>query len=73
VAKAQAAGRYLSIKEKAMSGLSIFITGAAAGYVLSVVTWTKLRQFVLGLEGEIANLKARAAELETKLRFGRGR
>lgn len=56
-----------------MSGLSIFITGAAAGYVLSVVTWTKLRQFVLGLEGEIANLKARAAELETKLRFGRGR
>lgn len=55
-----------------MSGLFVFITGAAAGYAVCVFTWTKLRQFVLGLEGEIANLKARAAELEAKLRFGRG-
>jgi hypothetical protein len=50
----------------------IFFTGAAAGYAASVFTWTQLRQFVLGLESEIVHLKARAAELEAKLRFGRG-
>jgi hypothetical protein len=55
-----------------MSSLMIFFTGAAAGYAVSVFTWTKLRQFALGLEGEIANLKTRAAALEAELRFGRG-
>ncbi len=55
-----------------MSGLTIFILGVIAGYVMSIFTWAKLRQFALGLEGEIATLKARAGELEAKLRYGKG-
>lgn len=56
-----------------MSGIFVFAGGIAAGYALCVFTWTKLRQLALGVESEIASFKAKATELEAKLRFGKSR
>jgi hypothetical protein len=51
-----------------MTDLLIFGGFVAAGYVLAIYTWPALRTFFAGAEQEIAWLKARAAELEAKLR-----
>jgi hypothetical protein len=48
--------------------MTSFIIGLAGGYVLSVFTWPKLRQFATGLESEIDALRAKARELEAKIR-----
>lgn len=48
------------------------LAAALAGYVLSIFTWPALRARLLGAEAEIAQLRARAADLEARLRaFGR--
>ena len=56
-----------------MVDLMIFCAGAAAGFVLAVHGWPALRTFMVGAEAELAELKARAAALETKLRAALGR
>jgi hypothetical protein len=56
-----------------MVDLMIFCAGAAAGLVLAVYGWPALRTFMVGAETELAELKARAAALETKLRAALGR
>jgi len=44
------------------------IIAAVVGYVAAIVTWPGVRAWVSGLEAEILNLKARAQELEQRLR-----
>jgi hypothetical protein len=51
-----------------MTDLIILGAVTAAGYALSVYTWPALRTFFVGAEQELAQLKARASELEAKLR-----
>lgn len=51
-----------------MDDLLIFLGFVAAGYVGAIYTWPALRTFLAGAEQEIAWLKARAAELEAKVR-----
>ena len=51
-----------------MSDLLIFGGFALAGYVLAIYTWPKARTFLVGVEQELEWLKARASELEAKLR-----
>ena len=41
--------------------------------MLAVYGWPALRTFMVGAETELAELKARAAALETKLRAALGR
>ena len=48
--------------------LMIVIGAAAAGYVLAIYTWPAVRTFVVGAEQELALVKARAIELEAKVR-----
>jgi hypothetical protein len=51
----------------------IFVAAAAvAGYVLATYTWPTLRTIIVGAEQELAQLKARAVELEAKLRAALG-
>jgi len=38
------------------------------GYVISIFTWPRLRKAMLGIEAEIADLRAKARTLETELR-----
>ena len=52
----------------------IWLIGGAAivGYVVAVFTWPALRSRAIGIDAEIAELKARAADLDAKLKaFGR--
>jgi hypothetical protein len=51
-----------------MTDLLMFGGFLAAGYVLAIYTWPALRTVIAGAEQEIAWLKARAAELEARLR-----
>jgi hypothetical protein len=44
------------------------VTAAAAGYAAAIFTWPKLREWFGGLDAEISKLKARARELEDRLR-----
>ena len=50
--------------------LDAFLFGGvfAAGYAASIYTWPAVRTFVVGMDQELAWLKARADELEAKLR-----
>jgi hypothetical protein len=50
--------------------LDAFLFGGtfAAGYALSIYTWPALRTVLVGLDQELAWLKARADEIEAKLR-----
>jgi hypothetical protein len=48
--------------------LALLMLAAAAGYVLSIFTWPRLRQAVIGIENEIADLRARARALEASVR-----
>ena len=48
--------------------MTYFIIGMAGGYALSVFTWPKLRQFAVGIEGELDSLRAKARALEARLR-----
>ena len=58
-----------------MTELMVLGGGVAAGYVLSALTWSRVRTFLTGTEQEITQLRARAATLEAGLRaaFGRNR
>jgi hypothetical protein len=51
-----------------MLDVILFGGAAAGGYVLSIYTWPALRTFLVGMDQELAWLKARADELETRLR-----
>ena len=51
-----------------MVDLIVFIVGAAGGYALAVFSWPHLRTVLIGAEGELLQLKARAAVLEAKIR-----
>ena len=56
-----------------MTSLIVFGAGAVAGYVLAAYTWPALRTFILGVEQELTQVKARVIALETKLRAALGR
>ncbi|MEA2905570.1 MAG: hypothetical protein QOG83_84 [Alphaproteobacteria bacterium] len=56
-----------------MTDLLIFAVGAAAGYVLAIHSWTRVRTFIVGVEQELLWIKTRAAELEAKVRDALGR
>jgi hypothetical protein len=56
-----------------MPDLIVFAGAIAAGYVIAVYTWPALRTWLVGLDQELAWLKARAADVETKLRAALGR
>ena len=45
----------------------LVILAAVGGYVASVFTWPALRTKVLGVEAEVASLKARVTSLTAKL------
>jgi hypothetical protein len=51
-----------------MTTLLLASAALAAGYAVSIFTWPRLRQAVLGHETEIADLRAKARALETELR-----
>ena len=51
-----------------MLDLILFGGAATGGYVLSIYTWPALRTFLVGMDQELAWLKARADELEARLR-----
>jgi hypothetical protein len=52
----------------------IVLAGAlGAGYALAIYTWPAMRAFLVGIDQELVWLKARAAELEAKLRAALGR
>jgi hypothetical protein len=48
--------------------LLLALFAGAAGYAVSIVTWPRLRQAVVGIENEIDDLRARARALEADLR-----
>jgi hypothetical protein len=47
--------------------LFVLLAGGA-GYAVSIYTWPRLRQTLIGIESEIGNLRARARALEARLR-----
>jgi hypothetical protein len=51
-----------------MFNLLVFGCGATAGYALAIYTWPALRAAVVGAEQELAWLRARATDLEVKVR-----
>jgi hypothetical protein len=51
----------------------LFAGALGAGYALAVYTWPALRAFLVGIDQELVWLRARAAELEAKLRSALGR
>lgn len=53
--------------------LLVVIGSAGAGYLLAIYTWPAVRAFVVGAEQELAWVKARAIELEAKVRAALGR
>ena len=50
-----------------MSTFILILTAAAAGFAASIFAWPRLRQAAIGLENEIADLRAKARALESKL------
>jgi hypothetical protein len=44
------------------------LAALAAGYVASIYTWPRLRPWLIGVENEIDDLRAKARALESKLR-----
>jgi hypothetical protein len=50
-----------------LTTLALF-AAVAAGYVASIYTWPQLRIWLVGIENEIDDLRARARALETALR-----
>jgi len=48
--------------------IAVLTLAAAGGYAASVFTWPRLRALLVGVENEIADLRAKALALETKLR-----
>jgi hypothetical protein len=75
VAAAATGGRGLKTNSRRTEMLDVFLFGGmfAAGYVLSIYTWPALRTFLVGLDQELAWLKARADEVEEKLRVALSR
>jgi hypothetical protein len=55
-----------------MADLLILGGFTLAGYVLAVYTWPQVRTFLVGAEQELVWLKARAAEIENKIRDALG-
>jgi hypothetical protein len=51
-----------------MTTLLLCLAAGIAGYVTSIMTWARLRQFVIGIENEIDDLRRKARALEAKLR-----
>lgn len=51
-----------------MSALIWILLAGAAGYAAAVVTWPRVRPWLIGLDNEIAHLRAKARELENRLR-----
>jgi hypothetical protein len=51
-----------------MHAFLLTLLAAAAGYVVSVVTWPSFRAALVGIENEIDDLRAKARALESKLR-----
>jgi hypothetical protein len=51
-----------------MTALLLAPFAIVAGYVIAIFTWPRLRQAMLGIETEIADLRAKARALETELR-----
>lgn len=47
---------------------ALLMLAAAAGDVLSIFTWPRLRQAAVGIENEIDDLRAKARALEASLR-----
>jgi hypothetical protein len=56
-----------------MLDVILFVAALGAGYVLAIYTWPALRAFLVGIDQELVWLRARAAELEAKLRAALGR
>lgn len=48
--------------------IALLIFAAIAGYLVSIVTWPRLRQTLIGIENEIDDLRAKARALEASLR-----
>jgi hypothetical protein len=44
------------------------VLAGTAGYFAAIFTWPRLRQAAVGIENEIDRLRAKARELETRLR-----
>jgi hypothetical protein len=59
--------------EKNMLNLLVFGGGATTGYLFAIYTWPALRAAVVGAEQELASLRSRATDLETKMRAALGR
>jgi hypothetical protein len=51
-----------------MSTFTLVLLAGAAGYAAAVFTWPQLRQWLVGIENEIDDLRAKARALEAKLR-----
>jgi hypothetical protein len=51
-----------------MTTLLLCLVAGVAGYVASILTWPRLRRFVIGIENEIDDLRRKARALEAKLR-----
>jgi len=51
-----------------MTTLLLVSVAFAAGYVVSIFTWPRLRQAIVGIDDEIDDLRAKARALEARLR-----
>jgi hypothetical protein len=51
-----------------MGTVILLILAAAVGYVGAVYTWPSLRVWLVGIEHEIDDLRAKARALEARLR-----
>jgi len=51
-----------------MDSFILIATAAAAGYAAAVFTWPRLRQFLVGIENEIDDLRRKVRALESRLR-----
>jgi hypothetical protein len=51
-----------------MTTLLLVLLAGVAGFALSIFTWPRLRQAMVGIENEIDDLRARARALEADLR-----
>jgi hypothetical protein len=51
-----------------MITLLLALFAGVAGYALSIFTWPRLRQAMIGIENEIDDLRAKARALEAGLR-----
>ena len=51
-----------------MLDITLFLAAVAAGYIVSICTWERLRPWLIGIENEIDDLRAKARALEARLR-----